>query len=266
MDGRSDSFERYLRLLDVPRRPPTLDALRELVHAHVCRVPFENVSKILNHRTLGLTGLPGLARFLDGIERFRFGGTCYTNNFYLNRLLAALGYDVMLCGADMTNPDAHLVNIVEQDGRPYLVDGGYGAPFLTPLPLDLDHDQVIQNGDERFVLKPRNEEGRSRMEQYRGDSQTHQYEVKPVPRQIAEFETIIADSYRPDAMFMNMLRLVRVFPEGSVSVRDRIVVETRGTDTTVRTVADRDELVSFVENRFGIPASITIDIVAGVVA
>ncbi len=31
---------------------------------------------------------------------------------HLNQLLSHLGFDVMLCGADMKNPDVHLINIV----------------------------------------------------------------------------------------------------------------------------------------------------------
>ena len=75
-------LERYLRLLGVPRRPPSLDALEELVRAHAWRVPFENISKLYYKKSLGLRSLPGLGRFLDGVEEHGFGGTCYANNSY----------------------------------------------------------------------------------------------------------------------------------------------------------------------------------------
>ena len=69
--------------LGVPRREPGPAALDELVAAHVTRVPFENVSKLYRLRRLGLAGLPPLDVFLDGIERYRLGGTCYSNNCHL---------------------------------------------------------------------------------------------------------------------------------------------------------------------------------------
>lgn len=79
----SDLLERYLNLLGVQRRKPSLDALCELVQAHLMRVPFENISKLYYKKHQGLRGLRSLELFLDGIERFHFGGTCYTNNYYL---------------------------------------------------------------------------------------------------------------------------------------------------------------------------------------
>jgi hypothetical protein len=37
----------YLRLLGLEARAPSMDALRELVSAHLTRAPFENISKLL---------------------------------------------------------------------------------------------------------------------------------------------------------------------------------------------------------------------------
>ena len=86
--GMSDALaSRYLRLLGVPRREPTLAALRELVAAQLQRVPFENVSKLYRFRRSGFRGIPDLERHLDDIERLHCGGTCYANNYHLHRLL-----------------------------------------------------------------------------------------------------------------------------------------------------------------------------------
>ncbi len=137
---RADLLERYLRLLGVPRRTPSLEGLRELVQAQLCRVPFENVSKLYYKKHLGLASLPSLELFLDGIERFNFGRTCYSNNYYFYQLLANLGYQANLCGVDMSNPDVHLVSMAELDQRQYLVDVGYAAPFAVPLPRDAEMD------------------------------------------------------------------------------------------------------------------------------
>jgi arylamine N-acetyltransferase len=72
---------------------------------HLTRVPFENISKLYKQQHHGLTGLPSIELYLDGIERYHFGGTCYSNNFHFYSLLAALGYDVKLCAADTKTPD-----------------------------------------------------------------------------------------------------------------------------------------------------------------
>ena len=86
-------FARYLSALGVRAREPGIDALEELVAAHLTGVPFENISKLYYKKHRGLRGLPGLDLYLDGIERHHFGGTCYANNHYLNLLLQYLGYD-----------------------------------------------------------------------------------------------------------------------------------------------------------------------------
>ncbi len=142
-------------------------------------IPFENISKLYNRKHLGLAGLPSLQLYLDGIERYHFGGTCYANNFHFYSLLSTLGYSVKLCAADMTNPDVHMVIMVNVDGREYLVDGGYGAPFLSPMPRDLANDYVVELGRDRYVLKTQDDHGRSRLELYRDGQQKHGYVAKP---------------------------------------------------------------------------------------
>ncbi|HXX64100.1 MAG TPA: arylamine N-acetyltransferase, partial [Bacteroidota bacterium] len=102
----------YLEALELSEQDPSLPALQDLVRAHLERVPFENISKLYYMQRFGLKEMPPLERFLEGIRRYHFGGTCYSNNYYLNRLLLSLRYDVRLCGADMSSPDVHIVNIV----------------------------------------------------------------------------------------------------------------------------------------------------------
>jgi arylamine N-acetyltransferase len=252
---------RYLDLLGIRRRPPGLAALRELVRAHLTGVPFENISKLYYHKHLGLRSLPGLERFLDGIHRFHFGGTCYSNNFYCYQLLANLGYEVMLCGAGMAAPDVHLVSLVRVAGREYLVDVGYAAPFLAPLPCDGDDDHVLILGRDRYVLKPRDHQGRSRMELYRDGALRHAYTVRPMSRDIGEFERVIAASFQPDATFMKVLLLARFFADRSLVIHNLSVIESRGTRSSVRRLSGRDELASAVQEGFGIPAEITAEVV-----
>lgn len=248
-----DLRERYLRLLGVRVTGPDVEELGRLVRAHLYRVPFENISKLYYRNTIGLRGLPGLERYLDGAECFHFGGTCYANNYYFHLLLADLGYRVRLCGADMAEPDVHLVNMVELAGRDYLVDVGYAAPFDAPLPLDRAADVVIRRGDDRYVLRSRDATGRSRLDLVRDGVRRHGYVAKPAPRDIGEFAPAIADSYRESATFMNAVLLARFFPGRSLVIHNRHVIDTRGTRVHRRTVPDRDELVRAITEWFGMP-------------
>jgi arylamine N-acetyltransferase len=252
---------RYLAVLGVAHQEPTLDALRELVTAHLTHIPFENISKLHNRKHHGLTGLPSIQLYLDGIERHHFGGTCYANNFHFYSLLAFLGYDVKLCAADMANPDVHVVIMVTVDGREYLVDGGYGAPFLSPMPRDLTTDYVVALGRDRYVLTPQDAKGQSRLEMYRDGQQKHGYVAKPAPRRIEEFRQVIAKSFRPDATFMNSVLLTRFYSDRAVMIHNLMLVESRGSESIVRPLASRDQLAATVEEYFDMPRAIVAEVV-----
>ncbi len=256
-------LDRYLKLLGLPQREPSLEALTELVQAHLFRIPFENISKLYYKNKLGLHGIPALEQYLDGIERYHFGGTCYSNNFHLYQLLSALGYQVILCGADMSQPDVHMVSIVTLNKHAYLVDVGYGAPFPAPMRRDLAVDTVIELGHDRYVLKPQDERGFSRMEMYWDGALTHGYTVKPIPRQIDYFDQVIAASFRPEATFMNALLVARFFPNRSTVVHNLALVETYSAESSARPLANLDELARVVQENFEIPAEVTLEALKG---
>lgn len=247
----------YLSLLGVPAREPSLKALKELVRAQMMRVPFENISKLRWKHEIGGVGLPDLKRFLHGIRDYNFGGTCYTNASHFHSLLAYLGYDVKLCGADMSQPDVHLVNIVTVEGGEYLIDVGYAAPFLEPLPRDLDSDYVIKHGDGRYVLRPRDDRGWSRMDYYEDGQLTHGYRVNPRARRIEEFSDVVEDSFRDSSTFMQSVMLVRFAPERAIRLKNLSLTITTSSETSKSQIESRDRLPEVVEHYFGIPAEIS---------
>jgi N-hydroxyarylamine O-acetyltransferase len=253
---------RYLSALGVSLQKPSLEALQELVAAHLTRVPFENISKLYNRKHHGLTGLLPIELYLDGIERHYFGGTCYSNNFHFYTLLSALGYDVKLCGADMTAPDVHLVILTTLGNHEYMVDAGYGAPFLAPLPRDLSTDYVITLGQDRYVLEPQDASGRSRLEMFRNGQPKHGYLVKPWPRRIEEFTQVIADSFRPTATFLNALLLVRFYPSRAVMIHNLTLVESQGNESSVHQLSSRAALIAKIVEHSGMPRSIVAETVS----
>ncbi len=252
---------RYLAVLGFAPPKPALGPLGGLVAAHLTHVPFENISKLYNRKHQGLTGLPSIQLYLEGIERYHFGGTCYANNFHFYSLLVALGYDVKLCAADMTNPDVHAVILVNVDGREFLIDAGYGAPFLSPMPRDLATDHVVELGRDRYVLKPQDANAQSRLEMYRDGQRKHGYVVKPAARKIEEFREVIAASFRPNATFLNSLLLTRFYTNRSVMIHNWTLVESRGTESIVQVLSSRDQLVATVEEHFDMPRAMVADAV-----
>jgi arylamine N-acetyltransferase len=239
-------FKRYLRLLGISPKKPDRDALFKLTTAQLTQIPFENISKLYYLKKEGLRGLPDFERHLHGIENYHFGGTCYANNYYLHLLLKYLGYEVFLCGADMADPDVHIVNIVRVEGHEYVVDGGYGAPFLEPMPRDLNIDYELAWGNYRYVLKPRDADG---------------YTINPNPRSIQHFEKPIADSFREQATFMNAVLLVRYYPNRSITIHNLSLTESKGLETRTTKLGGRDKLPGKIEQYFGIPTAVAAEAV-----
>ena len=66
--------DHYLTILGIVRREPCLEAPRELLAAHLTRIPFENISKLHYRKHLGLVDLPPIQLYLDGIDKYHFGG------------------------------------------------------------------------------------------------------------------------------------------------------------------------------------------------
>jgi arylamine N-acetyltransferase len=262
--NRSDTFERYLSILGVAPEAPSFDNLRRLVRAQIIRVPFENISKLYLKKTQSASYIPSLEEHLDGIEKHGFGGTCYANNPFFAELLRHLGYDVTMCGADMSKPDLHIVSMIRLEGREYLVDVGYGAPFYEPMACDLDHEHGIVFGRNRFVLHPRDSRGRSRVDHFLDDERIHGYEVSPAPREIDHFEGIIRDSYSAAATFMNVVVVERFFADRSMRFHNFTLTESTADGATTTQLADRDQLVEAIEYHCGFPSDIVRSAIADI--
>lgn len=254
ISNQNNHFKKYLELLEVNQSTPSLDYLKRIVKAHLLKIPFENISKLLLKQKDANT-IPDLPQYLAGIEKYSFGGTCYSNNYYLYLLLQHLGFEAKLCGCDMKNPDVHLISIVTIDNHEFIVDGGYAAPFLEPMPRDLKTDFVIELGNERYVLKPKNDEGKSHLEQYHNGELKHWYTVKPQARNFDEFEKVIKDSYADKAMFMNAILITRFFKNGSVVLRNLNLTETVDGKTSAAKI-DFEDIPKVAHNKFGMPAEL----------
>ena len=247
---------RYLKLFGISRRKPSYHALREILEAQMMNVPFENISKLYYLKKSGLKGIPDFEQFLSGIERYHFGGTCYSNNYYLHQLLNSLGYNVNLCGADMSKPDVHIANIVKIEDYEYIVDTGYAAPFLEPLPRNLQTDYIISKGVNRYVLKPMDNNGCSRMELYRNNELQHGYMLKPQPRSIEEFKEVIEESFNAEVTFMNAILLARYSHDRSYIFHNLNYTEILADTIKTYTTKTSEELIRLINIVFGIPENI----------
>jgi len=245
-------FDRYLNIIEVKPAEPSLELLKEIVKSHLEKIPFENISKLI-YKQNGMNDIPDFAKYLDGIEKHNLGGTCYSLNYYLYLLLRYLGFNVKLCGADMHLPDVHLLSIVEIDYVEYIVDCGYGAPFIEPLPRNTSYDYEINFGDEKYILKPKNFDDTSRLEQYYKNELKHYYTVKPQARKLSEFKKVINDSYADDGLFMNNLLITRHSEDYSISLRNFMLTVIDKNKITQKKI-EKDDIPEVVNAYFGIPS------------
>jgi len=220
------------------------------VRRHLCRVPFENVSKLLLFDREGAGRPLTLSEFLDGIEHHDLGGTCYSSNPFLAELLRVLGYDADLLGADMSIANVHTSVRVHLDGGEYHVDAGNGAPFLEPMPLDrLPH--VISIGRYRYDLETHHH-GHQMTASYAGEL-VHSYLVHGPPRTPEFFRPIVLDSFVPGRKFMTWLRITRCFEDRVIDLRNRTLTWSQGNKSRETILNNADELQSVVANDMAMP-------------
>lgn len=121
----------YLDRIGLPGARP---ALHELTRAHVAAIPFENVDVVLGrHRGIGLDAI------VDKLVRRPRGGYCYEHARLVAAVLDHLGYAVRPVMArvqpDRGGPRTHRALVVDLDGEEHLVDVGFGASMVVPMPL-----------------------------------------------------------------------------------------------------------------------------------
>ena len=256
-------FVKYLRLLGIQKQRPSFKYLKNIIGTQLSKIPFENISKLFFKKRHNLKQLIDFELYLNGVEKYGFGGTCYSINFYLNQLLSWLGYDIKLCGADMKNPDVHIVSIVSIENREFLVDTGYAAPFSEPLPLDLLNDYSINIGLDRYILKPQTNNSYSKIELYRNGELKHGYRINPKARNIGEFRQIIEDSFKESATFMNALLLTRFDNNHLIMIHNMTFIESYGNISKENSIDTFKQLTSIINDRFCIPKPIIIESLEG---
>ncbi|WP_028925234.1 arylamine N-acetyltransferase family protein [Pseudonocardia acaciae] len=134
----------YLARIDHPRVAPTAESLRSLTRAHVRAIPFENVDVVLGtHRGIGLDAIT------DKLVHRPRGGYCYEHALLFAAVAQRLGFEVRRLIARVqphrSGPRTHMTLRVRADGVDHLVDVGFGAAMLVPMPLR-DGAQVDQAG------------------------------------------------------------------------------------------------------------------------
>lgn len=230
--------------------------LRALLAAHVQAVPFENLAVLLGRR---IDLQP--SAIADKLVTRRRGGYCFEHNSLFRDVLRALGFRVTpllarvrwQVPAEVRTPLTHMVLRVDVDGRPWLVDAGFGSVGATaPLALDTEAEQVTSHDRRRLIC--------------RGSHIVHQvafgtesdwrdvYEFTLEPPAPLDFE--LGNWYsctHPRAHFLNNLVVTLVRPEGRVAIFNReFTVRDLAGRAKTRPIGSRDELLGLLADPFGL--------------
>ncbi|WP_232661023.1 arylamine N-acetyltransferase family protein [Pseudonocardia sp. TRM90224] len=234
----------YLARINAARpAAPTVDALTELMRAHIRNVPFENYDIVFKvPLSLAVDDL------FDKVVRRGRGGFCYELNGLFAELLRELDYEVTLVSAFDVDADGrrgpdfeHLRLVVGTEAGPMIVDIGNGARWDRPVPLRVgEHGHFrVEHDGEVWWTATRGKDGQWERE----------WSWTAQPRELAEFtERCRFQETDPGSHFSRTRRAVIAVDGGRIGLRDGVFSETGRPDRVVGT----DEEYALLKDRFGI--------------
>ncbi|MGJ5207848.1 arylamine N-acetyltransferase family protein [Bradyrhizobium sp. HKCCYLR20261] len=136
---------------------PDLATLSALQAAHVDALPFEALDPLM-----GRPVHVDLASVQRKLVHSRRGGYCFEQNVLFQAALESIGFKVTgLTGrvrwrsqpSEPLGPRQHMMLLVEAEGRPYLVDVGFGICLMdAPIALEVGPEQTTPMGTFRIGM------------------------------------------------------------------------------------------------------------------
>ena len=239
-----DLVAAYLERLGVSSPSVDRDGLVRLHEAHLHTIPFENLS-VAWREPIPLDEVAAVRKL---VERGR-GGFCYELNGAFAWLLRELGFTVDYLEARVADdagfgqPFDHLVLRVMLD-EPRLADVGFGAGFCSPLRV-VHEPQADRWGS--MELRPVAED----LVDLCRDGEVV-YRLSLEAHALVEFATMCWYHQSSPASFFTQGTIVTLpVAGGRVTVRNRHLIETSGSDRHERDLDDR-EWATLLADRFGI--------------
>lgn len=229
---------------------PDLPTLRALHRAHITAIPFENLATQL--------GSPPSLDYEEAFARLvsaRLGGWCYQQNGLFGRALRAIGFDVTrLAGAVMreTRGDdtmgSHLALKVRIDGADWLADVGFGSAMLQPLPLADGRDDA---GPIAISLA-RTPDGYWRLTtETRSSPMSFDFHDRPAEE--SDFVRMcVWQGKDAQSVFVQNLAVRRLAADAHYGLKGRVLETTTRDGVAKQLIADGEELVATLRDRFGL--------------
>lgn len=228
---------------------PSAKTLRDLHHAHLLRVPFENLD-IGWKREIR----PDQNAFVKKIVEQKRGGFCYELNGAFAALLEALGFRVTLLSARVPRSDGsegpefdHLALRVDLE-QPWLADVGFGDSFIAPLRLEAGREQEQYGRCFRIVEQDQD----LRLEKKESEWMT-EYVFNLKPRGIEEFAHMCRyHQTSPESPFTQRRVCSILNSDGRLTLSEMKLICTRNGVREERMLASEEEWSAVLKDKFGI--------------
>ncbi len=244
--------EKYLKLLDIQKSPPSVSFLAAFVKRHLLKIPYENISKIIRFHQTG-PSIPSLEEFVSGIMGKTYGGTCFAQNIYLNHILNYIGFKSELVGIRKNGILSHLSLRVNIEGSNYFVDVGIMSSFSGPFRIHPSDSFSQDLGNQRFVFSPKSDLENYSLEILRDGKIIRNFESSSLTFTMEDLEVGIQKTFERSAMFMTTLCVHRVFDTHSLGVWNNSFYKINGIEHSVRQIQNYSDLKSVFNDELILP-------------
>lgn len=248
-----EMIKAYLNRIGMPE-PEAMDKtyLEQLIRAHLCSVPFENLDAADFHMVPELS----LHALYEKIVIRKRGGYCFEQNTLFGALLRALGLQVypvavrVMWNRDFLPPVSHMGLVVSLEGGSYYCDVGFGGPGPKGL-LELAESQQEVQGESFRVARMEDQDVRI--------DRFHHGEWKTVlrfaDREIREPDLQLLNFYcaRNEKVRFSHTRVLNLCtPDGNKALDDmELTVRSGGKEEKI-VYRNKKELEEGMEKEFGI--------------
>ena len=217
---RADITEKYLQVLGLQRRAPTLEFFSDITRNHAARFAFSSIGPLLGDE------LPlDIESLFQRIVTRRRGGYCFEQNGLLYEILEELGFSVSLYLARVIyNQDihpglTHRITLVEIDEKQYIADVGFG-PLGPAQPVDMLGNESRENKRVFRISKRLPNEFHMQTLKDGGFYSLYKFELVRYGQADCEVGHFYSHKH-PTASFVNNLVVSRIMDDEIRSLRNR---------------------------------------------
>lgn len=230
---------------------PDENGLIELHKAQFFSIPFENFDIQLG-KSINLNP----AHLFDKLVKHPRGGYCFELNGLLGIALKHFGFKVrpLLARVHLAEEPSgrtHLLNLVELENGPWIIDAGFGAGGLrSPLPLKegvYDHETGYS-----FSLEVKAPWGWMMRTLDKGAwKDSYSFDLEYVTKEDIEVGNFYT-SHSPNTHFTQIRTASKPTENGRISLRNFTFTEIKGEEVKTTEIEDNPGYLDFLREKFGI--------------